>query len=228
MAITLEDIKRLSPRNKVIIIGFLYLLIGYFYYFFFLQEVIEKKGTLETKLAELSKQVQEKEKAAAQLENYIREVSALRAAYQVALTKLPNKKEIPGLLDSIAQAGKQVKVEFVLFEPAKPAPPPPKPAESKETAKPSDAKARSSPEEEKFYEEIPVRVIIRGSYHDTALFFERVAKLPRIVNIEDISIGEAKEVPGKGLTLTTSCTIKTYMFVEKKSEQSNDPDKKAK
>ena len=222
MAISLEDIKKLSPRYRAIIIGVLYLLIGYFYHFFFLQAVIEKKGTLETKLADLSKEVQEKGKAAAQLQQYIREVTALKAAYQVALTKLPNKKEIPGLLDSIAQAGKQVKVEFVLFEPTKPSPPP-KPAESKQTAKPAeqkpaDAKAQASPEEERFYDEIPVNVIIRGSYHNTALFFERVAKLPRIVNIENISISDAKEVPGKGLTLTTSCTIKTYMFVEKKNE----------
>jgi type IV pilus assembly protein PilO len=43
-----------------------------------------------------------------------------------------------------------------------------------------------------------------------------VAHLPRIVNVEDISIGDAQEAKGRGRIVKTSCTVKTYMFVEKK------------
>ena len=231
MAISLDSIKKLSPRYKILIIVVFFLVIGYFYFFFFLQAGLEKKGTLETKLADLTKQVEEKEKAAAQLDKYIREVNALKVTYKVALTKLPDKREIPGLLNSIALAGRQVGIEFILFEPTKPPAPPPKPAESKpadKTAEQKAAQAKAPPVQEKFYEEIPVKVTVKGGYHNTALFFEQIAKLPRIVNIEDVSVGEAKEVPGKGLTLTTSCTIKTYMFLEKKDEQSKKPEEKAK
>lgn len=222
MAITVEDIKKLSLRKKAIIMGVIYILIAYFFYSFLLQAKFEKKAALDTKLAELTQVVQAKEKATAQLARYIKEVNALKATYEVALAKLPNKKEIPGLLNSIALAGKQVGVDFILFEPVHTAPPvkPPPPAGDK-------ADAKTPPAEEKFYEEIPVKVIVRGSYHNTAFFFERVAKLPRIVNIEDVSIGDAKKTPGKGLSLITSCTIKTYMFVEKKDEQSKNPDEKA-
>jgi type IV pilus assembly protein PilO len=47
-----------------------------------------------------------------------------------------------------------------------------------------------------------------------------VAKLPRIVNISDISMGDRKNVKGRGYVITASCTIKTYMFIDKKEKVS--------
>jgi type IV pilus assembly protein PilO len=43
-----------------------------------------------------------------------------------------------------------------------------------------------------------------------------VAKLPRIVNISDISMGDRKDIKGRGYVIHTACIIKTYMFVDKK------------
>jgi type IV pilus assembly protein PilO len=53
-----------------------------------------------------------------------------------------------------------------------------------------------------------------------------VAKLPRIVNISDISMGDRKEVKGRGYLITTSCTVKTYMFVDKKEKTSEKKNEK--
>jgi type IV pilus assembly protein PilO len=47
-----------------------------------------------------------------------------------------------------------------------------------------------------------------------------VAQLPRIINVSDISIGDRKEVKGKGHIVATTCTIKTYMFIDKKEKVS--------
>jgi len=57
---------------------------------------------------------------------------------------------------------------------------------------------------------------VTGSFQNTVHFFEKVAKLPRIVNVSDISMGDRKNVKGRGDLITTSCTVKTYMFVDKK------------
>ena len=60
-------------------------------------------------------------------------------------------------------------------------------------------------------------VQINDSHADaTVSFYAKIAKLPRIVNVEEIAMGDAKEVKGKGLIVKTSCTVKTYMFVDKK------------
>jgi type IV pilus assembly protein PilO len=217
MAIDLEGLKKLSPKVKILIACLVFILIGYFYYMFFLGDVLAKKTALDTKLAELQQQVAEKEKTVAQLGKYIQEVNALKESFTVALQKLPNEREIAGLLSSVVLAGKGADVDFLLFEPKPPekkvpevkpgTPPPPGP-------KPADAKVPPAPP--KFYEDIPIRVQLTGGFHNTISFFEQVARLPRIVNIEDITMGEAQEVKGRGRIVKTSCMVKTYMFVDKK------------
>jgi type IV pilus assembly protein PilO len=220
MAINLEELNKLSPKVKILVTCLVCLLITYFYYMLFLSDALAKKMALDTKLVELRQQVAEKEKVVAQLDKYIREVNTLKESFKVALQKLPNEREIAGLLSSIVLSGKGAGVDFLLFEPKPPekapevkpgAPQPPVP-------KPPDAKAQPSKPAvpEKFYEDIPIKVQLAGGFHNTVSFFEQVARLPRIVNIEDITMGDAQDVKGRGRIVKTSCTVKTYMFVDKK------------
>jgi type IV pilus assembly protein PilO len=231
MAVTFEDIKKWPPKRKAIALGIIYLLLGGAYYSLFMQSSMDQKGTWETKLSDLQDQVQEKERLAAQKGRYVREVNTLKEAFKIALTKLPDQREIPGLLYSVAQAGKDSGVDFVLFEPKqaeKKAREPEdlgiKPPAAKAAApKPGDKKRveAANPQEEQFYEEIPVRVSVSGTFHSTVTFFEKVAKLPRIVNIEDVAMTEAKD-PRRGRYVVTNCVIKTYMFLEKMDEKKAD------
>ena len=217
--LNLDAIKKMPAKRKALIIIGIYVVLAAVYYVVFLQASFVKKGELQTKLTELQGQVAEKEILAAQKNKYIRELKERQEMLREALTKLPNQREIPGLLYAVAQAGKDSGINFVLFEPkqAEKPPPPDKQAAKPGEKKPADAKAK--PADEKFYEEIPVKVAIYGSYHSTASFFEKVARLPRIINIEDIAMSGAQDVKGRGLRINTSCTIKTYMFLEKMGEQ---------
>jgi len=256
MAITVNDINKLSPQAKaLIVIGFI-LIIGYLYYLYFLSDILTKKSQLETEYQEIQNQIQQKEKVVMQLGRYKAEVAALSQNYKVALLKLPDQKEIPGLFHSVAMAGRDAGIEFILFEPkaaipktlAKPAEAQPK---MSSLLKPSDQKAEDQqkagaqkpdatpqPDAVKkpagkkeaapqpFYEEIPVKVVVLGNFQNIVHFFEKVAKLPRVVNISDISMGERKDVKGRGFVITTSCTVKTYMFVDKKEQTSEKQNEK--
>jgi type IV pilus assembly protein PilO len=230
MAIAFDDIKKWSPKRKAVTLVFIYLLLGGAYYSLFMQSSMDRKGSLETKLSELQEQVQEKGRLAAQKGKYVREVNALREAFKIALTKLPDQREIPGLLYAVAEAGKDSGVDFILFEPKqaekKPreaeALPVKQPAAKATAGKPGDKKrvGTQNPQDEQFYEEIPVKVTVSGGFHSTVAFFEKVAKLPRIVNIEDITMSETKVKRGR--LLATNCVIKTYMFLEKMDEKKAD------
>jgi len=213
MAITLDDIKKMPPKRKALIVCAFYLLLGGIYFSIFLQSSLQEKGTLDTKLSELREQVAEKERLAAQKGKFERELNALREAFKIALTKLPDQREIPGLLYSVAEAGKECSIDFLLFEPktAERKPPEAKAPDKKTEAKGPPAKQS----EEQFYEEIPVKVSIVGGFHNTVRFFEKIAGLPRIVNVEDIAMSEAKSTKGRGRYINTLCTVKTYMFLEK-------------
>jgi len=78
MAITAEDLKKLSPRMRAAVVFFACLLVGYFYYFFYLQSALEKKGRLESRLSELQQDIAAKKAIAAQKDTYIRQLKKLK------------------------------------------------------------------------------------------------------------------------------------------------------
>jgi type IV pilus assembly protein PilO len=221
MAIDLDELKKLSPKLKALIVCLVYIVLGYFYYMFFFQDALAKKVALDTRLTGLTQEIAEKEKTVAQIDKYIREVNLLQESFKVALLKLPNEREIAGLLASVVLSGQEAGVNFLLFEPK---PQEKKTPETKPGApappKPGDAKTPSQPPKpdvpEKFYEDILVKVQLSGSFPSTVSFFEKVAKLSRIVNVEEIDMGDSQDVKGQGWTIRTSCIVKTYMFLDKK------------
>jgi type IV pilus assembly protein PilO len=252
MAIDLNDIKKMPAKAKLLVVFLAFFLIGYLYWFYFLSASLEKKKTLNEQLTTVKEKIKEKEKVAGQIKQYMTEVATLQENYKVALQKLPDQKEIPTLFHSVAEAGRDAGVEFLLFEP-KPVVPKTqeKPAAEPKAAglfKPSDQKDQKTADaktpdkaapgkvgaagkkgavvEEPFYEEIPVSVSVIGTFQNILFFFDKVAKLPRIVNITEISMGDRKDAKGKGPVITSTCIIKTYMFVEKKEKAIEKPSEK--
>ena len=237
MAIDINTIKKMSPKVKALVVFLGFLLIGYFYWFYFLSSAVEKRSALSTQLSEMQNKINEQKKIAMQLNKYKADVATLQESYKIALQKLPDQREIPSLFHSVASAGKDAGVEFVLFEPKASVPKSldaqtsagPKTAALLKPSDQRDQKPANAPEskdaagqqsQEPFYEEIPVGISILGNYQNILYFFDKVSKLPRIVNVSDISIGDRKEVKGRGYLITASCTIKTYMFIDKKDKAS--------
>jgi len=192
MALTVDDLKRMPFKYKVLIVCGLLALVAYFYYFSVFAAILDSRTQLRERLETLDQQIAIKRVAARQIEKHKRDIAKLRKDLQEAMNRLPEQKEIPGLLTSVTQAGIQKGLEFKLFKPDKPI-------------------------EQDFYAEIPVKIIVLGGYHDLARFFESVARLPRIMNVRNLAIKKEKAKQNTG-RLEASFTIKTYMFVEKKNE----------
>lgn len=214
MAITLDDIKKMPTKTKALILAFIFILLGYFYYFFFFQPLYEKKVGLDTKLAGLKQQIEAKQLIVREIQKGKKELATMRESLELALTKLPERKEIPGLLASLAKAGREAGLDFVHFEPLLPPKPTEAKADTKEKSTDKKTVAQAAAGTEKFYDEIPIKVVISGGFHDTVRFLESVAKLPRIVNVTDITMEGSKDDKEEGRLLTT-CMMKTYVFVEK-------------
>lgn len=189
-----DKIERLSKLQRILISGgVLLLIIGAFIYLLYLPK-FEKIKTLSDKLTKLEKQLQIAKKNAADLKKFQAKMQEAEAQFKIAMRALPEKEEIPSLLTAISESGKTVGLDFLLFEPR---------AEKRK----------------EFYAELPVAMSVRGDYHNLAMFFDKVARLSRIVNIQNISMGRTKG----GDRLNTTCTAVTYKFVEAppKKKQSN-------
>src|SRR4030042_6590996 len=68
-----------------------------------------------------------------------------------------------------------------------------------------------------FYSEWPIPMEIRGSYHNLASFFDRLSKFARIFNIENFTI-KALNNQTDDLTISSTFTAKTYIFLEEEME----------
>jgi type IV pilus assembly protein PilO len=194
----LEKIEKLLLWQRVAILaGLIVLVVGAAAWFQFLPQY-EEISQLDEKLQGLEKKLATAKINAAELGKFQAKMQEAEAQFKIAMRALPENQEIPSLLTSISKSGQEVGLEFLLFEP--------KPETRRE-----------------FYAEIPVAMSLRGDYHNLAIFFDKVARLSRIVNINNISV-----TPGKdGRELNTACTAVTYKFVEPLPEKPAAPAKPA-
>lgn len=63
------------------------------------------------------------------------------------------------------------------------------------------------------YSEWPITIEITGSYHNLAMFFDRLSRFSRIFNVESFSI-KSLEKQTEATTLSATWTAKTYIFYE--------------
>jgi len=197
----LEKFEKLSKVQRILISTLIFgMIVGGFIYLLFWPKY-ERISSLDKELDNLEAKLTTAKKNAADLQKFQAKMREAEAQFQMAMKKLPEKEEIPNLLSSISNSGQQVGLEFLLFEPR---------AEKKK----------------EFYAEIPVVMSIVGDYHNTALFFDLVARLPRIVTIENIQMTPAKDNKN-GRDLSTKCMAVTYKFIEP-SEQKTNSKKKSK
>ena len=185
-----DKIGKLSKLHRILLcLGVLVLLVGPFVYFSFLPK-LSKIDSLGKQSRTLENKLTIAQKKANQLKSYQEKLENAKQEFKIVTKKLPEKKEIPSLLSSISQSGRDAGLEFVLFKPL--------------------------PERDKeFFAEIPVSITVKGNYHNVVLFFDKVARLSRIVNIDNIKMSS----PTSNESLTTSCTAVTYRFIEAKPKE---------
>jgi len=68
-----------------------------------------------------------------------------------------------------------------------------------------------------FYSEWPVNVSLDANYHELALFFDRLSRFSRIINVESLDMkGSSRQ--GSTYTISTSFTMKTFIYGDVKQE----------
>ena len=195
----IEKILKLPNKQKIMILVLVSILeAAALVWFLYIPKHKELEG-LKTSLAQLQGEIAEKTKIANNLPKLKIEYEKLNKELDQALTELPNSKEIPTLLTSITATGKSSGLDFLTFRP--------KPEVSKD-----------------FYADVPVDIVVAGSYFSVANFFAAVANLPRIVNITNVAFSDIKSVNNRMMTKVT-CLATTFRFLDKK-EIKDDKSKK--
>jgi len=158
-------------------------------------EDLEQRRAQESQLKEewLSKKRQ-----AVNLDEYKRQLTEIDRQFGALLKQLPSKTEMENLLIDINQAGLGRGLQFELWKP--------------NSESPRD-----------FYAELPIAIRLTGNYHDLGNFVGDVAKLPRIVTLNDIAIETAKDG-----TLKMDALAVTYRYLDDEEVARQKRDKAAK
>jgi type IV pilus assembly protein PilO len=205
MALTMDSILKLSAQKKILILVAILCVIAGLYGYTLFMPLQDDLVRLKAEDFKTTRELHESEAITRELATFKAQVKNLTEELDRALAQLPNEKEIPEMLKNVSTLGKESSLEFTLFKP--------RPEEPRQ-----------------FYARVPIELTLVGSYHNIGLFFDRVSKLPRIINVVDFNMVRAKDLKARDgrddNLIKTSCLLNTYRFIEKKAEERKGEDKK--
>jgi len=109
-----------------------------------------------------------KKRLAVNLDEHKRQLAEIDRQFGALLKQLPNRAEMDSLLSDINQAGLGRGLLFELFKPG-------------------------SDQVKDFYAEMPIEIRVTGGYHDLGEFASDVARMPRIVTLNNIALDAAAD-----------------------------------
>ncbi|MBX7143745.1 MAG: type 4a pilus biogenesis protein PilO [Oligoflexia bacterium] len=164
------------------------LLLSFLFWQYFYSPQLSEQEKLASKIEDLQSKIGHERRLAANLSKFRKEVEELDVKLKFALQELPDEREIPDLLANISTLARDAGLEVNLFKP--------------------------SPEVfREFYAEVPVKVAVTGSFHQVATFFDEVGRLPRIVNINQVSMVEPK-IGEDRITIASECVATTFRYLD--------------
>lgn len=158
------------------------------WYYFDTQEQITQLESIEQREQELRREFEFKQKKAASLEAYRQQLAEMQQSLKAMIRQLPSKAEVAALLIDVSQTGLAAGLQFELFQPT-----------------------GESPKD--FFAELPIRIRVRGSYHQFGEFVSGLASLPRIVTVHDFNIAGG-DLKAGGSDLRLEATVKTYRYLD--------------
>lgn len=185
----IERLLELPPRQRILAIvgavAAVVLLYAYFLYW-------PREAQIEEKTKQVENLRRDRDRKAAlvgNIEAARKEVQKLDGDLRAAVAQLPDTKEIPELLSTVSSLGIESGLEIVQFK-------------------------QREEEYADFYARVPVDIVVRGTFHQVVSFFDKVGRMPRIVNVSEVSIKAPQRIEGNEVLLDTSCAAVTFRFLD--------------
>jgi len=158
------------------------------FYWYYVQGMQESLAVQQKKLDAMNAEISKGVATARQLPQFKEQVVELSARLDSLRSVLPEEKDVSDLLRRLQTLATQSNLQIKGFKPA--------PIVQKQT-----------------HAEWPISLELDGTYHNLGLFFDRVAKFPRIINVSNVTI-KGKDKPQPGSTISATCVATTYVLVE--------------
>ena len=174
-----------NPVKIIIMVIVLAAVLGGGYYGY-LTDKLQLLETAELREVDLRQDYEAKSEKAANLEAYRAQKAEMEATFGALLRQLPSDTEVPGLLDDITRTAldNELTIESIELQ------------DERNT---------------EFYVELPIDIVVEGTYHKIGSFVSGVANLSRIVTLHDFIISPQD---GNPENLRMTILAKTYRYLE--------------
>lgn len=185
----LQQFDRLQLKLKLALLGMVVAGVAAAFYFLLYADLVDQTAALQGQVAQLQSEKAAYEDKKQRYIAFRAEVKGLLQEKKELVKVLPTEAEIPSFLQALHSQAELAGLNIMTFD------------KQNEIAR-------------DFYAEIPVRMLITGSYHQINKFFYSVGQLKRIVNIQDVGLGDVVET-AQGMLLKARFVSSTYRFLEK-------------
>ncbi len=149
---------------------------------------MQTQNAADTKrLEELQTEIRRGAAIEAKLPEFEKEIANLQKKLEDLLQILPTEPETGELLKWVKNLTDQSNLDLQRFDPG--------------ALRPVE-----------FYREFPINMDVVGDYHDLGVFFDRISKYSRIINVDNVQI--AANSSGKG-SIRSTFTATTFVYDEK-------------
>ncbi|MGK0358440.1 MAG: type IV pilus assembly protein PilO [Bradymonadia bacterium] len=189
MADSLDRMSSIPLSQKVLLLIIVLAGIGAAWYFLMYEEVQANIKTETRKVKTLQDELAKEQDTKRNLDRYKKEIVELRREREDMRRSLPESAEIADLLQQIHSEAKTSGLEISRWE--------------------SDTTTRES-----LYVRIPVNIKLTGTFQQISTFYYSLARLQRIVNIEDIelvSLRKATDTQEERLVANSVATTFQYL-----------------
>lgn len=182
----LTQFNKIPMAIKAVILAALLAVVGVMYVMVWRMPVRDAIEAKKEEVKKLTGKLLENQAIAENKARFQEQIQRLREDLKQAQSLLPSDADIRGLLRQLTSLAKKSGLEVLLFMPGDEMP-------------------------EGFYSRIPITLKLKGSYHDVATFIDKVGKMKRIINMQDLNL-VAPEVKENKVTMNVDTTATTFRF----------------
>ena len=185
MALTLNELPWYGQIGLFVAVSVVGLGAFYFYYAAPAEQAIASQ---QVELDRMRADINRGLTMARQLPQFQEQVADLESRLESLRAVLPEQKDVGDLLRRIQTLAVQSSLTIRSFQP--------QPIVTQE-----------------MHAEWPISLQLAGTYHNLGLFFDRISKFSRLINVSDVVV-RAVAQPDENLTITAECTATTFVLLE--------------
>ena len=189
-----DDFKSMDPKDpglwplgpRIVVLTGLFVALCVGVWFIGWSSQLDELNAKQLQETQLKEDWLNKKRQAVNLDAYRQQQEEINRSFGELLKQLPNKAEMDAMIVDISQAALSRGLKIELFKPS--------------VESPRD-----------FYAELPISIVMTGGYHELAEFAGDIARLPRVVTLNNVKL---RSKDARGTSLTMEGTIVTYRYLD--------------